>query len=176
MTDQSAPEELKARDELVHELRRQEENCAYTAASLYAWKKFLRAVKAIALCAQIVFGALATWKVVIKDYALLTAVFALLAGLIAPLLSATKISDEIDAANAAAAEFTALRDRFRRAALVDGQGALADLRAVSDPLFDRMDEARKLPASAPEPFFWWAQWKMRKGDFHHDYDAGRGVA
>jgi hypothetical protein len=163
----------RAREELVHELHRQEENCAYTAASFYAWMKFLKLVRVIALSGQVVFGALATWKVLTKDYALMTAVFALLAGIIGPLLSATKITDEITAANAAAAEFTALRDRFRRAALVDGQGDLAELRASAEPLFDRMDAARKLPASAPEPFFWWAQWKIRKGDFAHDYDARR---
>lgn len=170
-----APDEA-AREELVHELRRQEENCAYTAASLYAWMKALRLVKALALTAQVVFGALATWRVLTKDYALLTAVFALLAGIISPLMNATKISEEIEAARLAAGEYTALRDRFRRMALVDGLGSLAELKTSAEPLFDRMDKARLMPASAPEPFFWWAQWKIGKGDFTHDYDQRRGAA
>jgi small-conductance mechanosensitive channel len=159
--------------ELVHELRRQEENCSYSAASLYLWFKFLRMFKACALTLQVVLGALATWKVLTKDYTLLTAVFALGASVIAPLLSAMKVSDEIAAAKAAAGEFTALRDRFRRAALVDSQKPFDEFESVVNELFDRMDKARMDSTAPPEPFFWLAQRKTRSGHFEHDYDQQR---
>lgn len=162
-------------EELVHELRRQEENCAYSAASLYLWFKCLRSLKAAALTLQVVFGALATWKVLVKDYELLTAVFALLAAVISPLLSATKMTNEIAAAKAAATEFTALRDRFRRAALVDSQKPFDAFGALAEPLFERMDKARAASTAPPELFFWLASRKVRKGHFKHDYDQQRAA-
>lgn len=162
--------EQRAVAELVDELLRQEENCRYTAASLHAWTKFLRACKVIALICQATFGALATWKVLTKDYELLTAVFALLSAIISPLLSAIKLNDEIERSSKAAAEFAALRDRFRRAALVDANGPYAEFKGLVEALFDRMDKARALGMAVPEPFFLLARRKIRRGDYSHDYD------
>lgn len=166
----ATPDTVPAATELVHELRRQEENCSYSAASLYLWVKFLRGLKAILLTAQVIFGALAAWKVLAKDYHVVTAVFALLAGIIAPLLSATKISGEITAAKAAADNFTNLRDRFRRAALVDVHKPFSAFEGGANVLFDRMDKVRAASPTAPELFFALARRKIRKGHFKHDYD------
>ena len=159
--------------ELVHELHRQEENCSYTAASLYGWMKVVRFLKGVAIAVQASFGALATWKVLTHDYELLTAVFALVAAVIPPLLSALKVNEAIDGARSAAAEFTALRDRFRRAAQIDSSQPFPEFKAGADILFDRLDEARKVTSPAPEWLFRRAQRKMQRGDFTHDYDQKR---
>ena len=48
---------------LIDECYRQSENCAYTATTFIIWLRVLRTVRVFYLVAPIVFGALATWKV-----------------------------------------------------------------------------------------------------------------
>ena len=153
---------------LTHELGLQEQTCTYATVTFGLWYRFLRSVRALLLSAQIAFGALAVWKVLSSDLGWATVIFVVLAAMISPLLSAMRIADEIASAKAAGAEFSALRDRFRRAASIQSLRSREELDRAAEPLFIRLERARAETTAPPELFYSVAIRRVRKGRYRSD--------
>jgi hypothetical protein len=118
----------------------------------------------------VVFGALATWKIVSQTSPTWAAVFALLATLIPPAYRASKTDAAIEEYILAAGEFTNLRDRFRQAASISSRKPFAEFEADTKPLMARLEKIRSRPLTPPEVFFLLAQRKLKAGHYRHDYD------
>jgi len=161
---------------LVAECRRQEESCLYTSTSLYMWLRNSRALRRVFIVAPIVLGSLATWSVLDQPDTVwlrwLTAIFALVAGLIPAIYQALKLDVDIDEIARHAAQFKNLQDRFRQAANVTALGPWEDFKAEFDALMDRMDTARRASLTPPERYFEAAKKKIKKGHYDFDSDAG----
>jgi hypothetical protein len=155
----------EAQAALTHELGLQEQTCTYSAETFGLWHRFLRALRAICLAGQVIFGVLALWRILSHDTGVYAIVFTALAAAISPLLSALRLSDQVAAAKAGAAEFAALRDRFRRAASVSSHRPKEELDRIVEPLFIRMERARAETTPPPELFYSMGLGRVRRGRF-----------
>lgn len=163
--------------ELVSECWRQEESCLYTSTALYIWLRQSRGVRRAFVVAPLVLGALATWSVLDQPAAeglkWLTALFALLAGLLPAVYEALKLDTHIDEIARRAAVFKNLQDRFRQAANVVALGPYEEFRRTFDSLMDRMDDARSGSVTPPERCFTAAREKIKAGAYRFDSDKKR---
>jgi hypothetical protein len=155
---------------LVDECQRQHENCSYTSTTFTIWLRFLRSIRFFCLTAPVIFGAIATWKVVAQNSPTWGAVFTLLATVIPPAYRASKTDAAIDEYTTLTGEFTNLRDRFRQAALISSHKPFPEFEAETHPLLDRMEKARARALTPPELCFKLAQRKLKAGHYDHDYD------
>ena len=155
---------------LIDECQRQSENCGYTSRSFTIWLRWLRWIQRFFLTAPIVFGALATWKILAQTSPTWAAFFTLLATVLPPTYHALKIDVAINGYTSLAGEFTNLRDRFRQVALVSSQKPFSEFEADSKPLFGRLERARDHMLTPPEWCFKLARRKHKAGHYHHDYD------
>lgn len=155
---------------LIDECERQFENCSDTSTSFIIWLRFLRWMRTICLVAPVVFGAIATWKIVAQNSPIWTAVFALLATVVPPVYQASKLDQTIADYETLAGEFTNLRDQFRQLAKIASQKPFPKFEAESKAIFRRLEKARSRPLAPPEWTFRLAKRKNRAGDYRHDYD------
>lgn len=155
---------------LIDECERQSENCGYTATSFIIWLRLLRWIRTACLVAPIIFGAIATWKIVAQSAPTWTAVFALLATVIPPVYRAAKLDQAITDYEALAGEFTNLRDRFRQLATIASQQPFPEFEAEAKPIFSRLEKARGRVLAPPDWTFRLAQRKHKAGHYRHDYD------
>lgn len=161
---------------LGDECQRQSESCSYTAVSFTIWLRCLCGIRTFATVAPIIFGALATWKVVAENSPTWGAIFVLMATVIPPAYRASRVEITIEDYTGLAGEFTNLRDRFREAALVTARKGLQELEAESKALIERLEKARRRMLVPPEWCFKLARRKHRAGHYTHDYDTlNRGV-
>lgn len=161
---------------LIDEYLRQSENCGYTSTSFTIWLRWLRWIQRFFLTAPVVFGALATWKILAQTSPTGAAFFTLLATVLPPTYHALKIDAAINNYTSLAGEFTNLRDRFRQAALVCSGKAFSEFEADSKPLFERLEKARGHMLTPPEWCFKLARRKHKDGHYHHDYDERTNAA
>jgi hypothetical protein len=133
---------------LRDECHRQSENCGYTATTFIIWLRCLRWARTCCLVAPVIFGAVATWKMLAQTSPIWAAVFTLLAPAIPPAYRASKTDGEIQECANLAGEFTNLRDRFRQAGMISSQKQFAEFEADTKPLLDRLEIARQRPDTA----------------------------
>lgn len=166
--------ELRAQ-EIINECKRQQESCTYTSTALYFWLKEVRVYRIAFITLPIVFGSLASAKILLKDpsFDWVTAIAALLAGLFPAIFKALDLDVSLKAMSDAAHRFEILRDRFRQAALITATKPLDELEEVFADLMGRMDEARSASLAIPERHFKKAQKKIGGGDYDFDSDAGK---
>jgi hypothetical protein len=157
--------------ELIDECRRQEENCGYTSTTFTIWLRFLHYVRVFCLVAPVVFGAVATWKVVAQTSPIWAAVFTLLATVIPPVYAASRTGSAIENFTVIGGEFTNLRDRFRQAGTIASKKPFAEFEAEFATLMDRLEKARRRMLVPPEWCFWLARRKHKAGHYRHDYDV-----
>ncbi len=161
--------------ELAKEAQRQFDNCLYSAATFNLWLSTLRFIRVVMRGAPVVLGALASWSILtssdVPGAKTFVAVAAFLAGLLPALESALKIDEAIAALVPAAAEYTILRDAFRKAAVVSSKKPFADFESEYQALVDRHSQVRSLSLTAPWPMFSIARWKIKKGDYSFDIDT-----
>lgn len=155
---------------LYDECMRQSENCAYSATGFTIWLRFLRRTRAMANVAPVLFGALATWKIVDQASPVIAAICIFLASTIPLLYRAAKIDLAIADFTAAAGEFTNLRDSFRLTAETRLQKPLEGFEADVHPLLTRLEKVRSLALTPPEWCFISARRKQKAGHYTHDYD------
>lgn len=155
--------------ELVDECERQFENCRDTAVSFVVALKVLRWTRIFFVVAPIVFGALATWKL-LADSTVWAAVFTLLATVLPPVSKSINIEDTIKDYEKLAGEFMNLRDRFRQAKLIGSQKPVAEFEAHVMTLMDRMEKARTRVLTPPNWSFKIARKLITSGAYTHDYD------
>ena len=155
---------------LIDECHRQSENCAYTSTTFTIWLRCLRSIRVFCLTAPVIFGALATWKVVAQSSPTWGAVFLLLTTVIPPAYRASKTDAAIEEFTTLTGEFTNLRDRFRQAALISSHKPFPEFEMETKPLIDRMEKARHRALTPPEWCFRCARHKHNAGHYRHDYD------
>jgi hypothetical protein len=155
---------------LIDECQRQYENCSYTSTAFMIWLRILRWIRVFCQTAPVIFGALATWKVVAQNSPIWGAVFTLLATAIPPAYRASKTDVAIEEYMVLTGEFTNLRDRFRQAALISSHKPFAEFEGETRPLFDRMEKARRRALTPPEWCFKSARSKHKAGHYVHDFD------
>ena len=160
---------------LIDECQRQSENCGYTSTTFTIWLRWLRRFRTLTNVTPVVFGALATWKIVEQGSPVSAAVCTFLATIIPPVYLAAKGNEAIAAYTAAAGEFANLRDQFRLVAEGAGTQSFAELEGRAKPLFERLERARSLVLTPPEWCFIAAQRKYKAGDYRHDYDEHRSA-
>ncbi|HEY8335288.1 MAG TPA: hypothetical protein VIQ05_15955 [Tardiphaga sp.] len=158
------------RTELVAECERQFENCRDTAVSFIMWLKTLRLMRLFFVVAPIVFGALATWKV-LADAPIPAAVFTLLATVLPPVYRATKLDDLIKDYETLTGEFTNLRDRFRQASNITSHKSLDQFEVEVQSLMTRIDKARSRAMAPPNHYFRKARKSIVAGNYLHDRDV-----
>ena len=159
--------------EIVAECKRQQESCNYTSTALYSWVKEVRVYRVAFIALPIIFGSLASAKILLKDpdWDWLTAIAALLAGLFPAIFKALDLDQSIKAMSDSAHRFENLRDRFRQAALITSTGPLEELEEQFKPLMESMEDARTASLAIPERHFKIAQKKIGGG--HYDFDADK---
>jgi hypothetical protein len=160
---------------LIDECHRQSENCGYTATTFIIWLRVLRGIRVFCVVAPIVFGALATWKL-LADSPAWSAVFVLLATVIPPAYRASTVEASIHDYALLAGEMTNLRDRFRQVATIDAYKSFAEFELAAKPLFDRLENARNRALTPPEWCFKVARGKHKVGHYAYDYDEHRGTS
>jgi hypothetical protein len=172
--------DLRQRDPVIHvtdklvealkdECERQFENCRDTAVSNIVWLKTLRWANIGFTIAPIVFGALATWKL-LADSPLWAAVFTLLATVLPPVFKAINLDGTIKDYEEHAGEFMNLRDRFRQAKLIGSQKPVAEFEAEVQALMARMEKARSRVLAPPNWSFRKARKGIESGTYTHDHD------
>lgn len=160
-------------DELIDECRRQEEGCNYTGVSFLIWLRWMKTFRLICYVAPVIFGALATWKIVSQGSPTMAAVCTLLATVIPPAYKATRADKAIEDYITASGEFINLRDRFRQVANIYSHEPFTQFEAKCKPLLDRLEKVRARSLTPPNWFFWLSQRKIQSGDYKHDHDIAK---
>lgn len=155
---------------LVDECERQSENCAHTSTSFIIWLRLLRWLRTICVISPVVCGAIATWKIIAQSSTTWAAVFALLATVIPPVYRASKLDQAIGDYETLAGEFSNLRDRFRQLARISSHKLFDDFKSETNPIFERLENARSRPLAPPDWTFKLARRKHKAGHYNHDYD------
>jgi len=153
---------------LVDECEVQRETCEYTAVAFTIWLRWLRNIRAAFLCAPVLFGALATWKLLAQESPIMAGVCAFLAATVPLAYRALEIDRRIEAYTQMSGEFTNLRDRFRQAARVHSLKPYEQFEAEAKPWLDRMQKARQQPLTPPEFAFTHARRKIKAGHYRHE--------
>ena len=154
---------------LADECERQFENCRDTAVSFIVWLKALRWTRIFFIVAPIIFGALATWKLLV-DAPVPAAIFTLLATVLPPVFKAVNLDDIIKDYENLAGEFTNLRDRFRQAQLVASLKPYPEFEAEVQALMPRLEKARSRTLAPPDWSFKRARKIIKTGVYTHDRD------
>lgn len=160
-------------EEIIAECKRQQESCNFTATALYSWVKEVRVYRVAFITLPIVFGAIASAKILLKEPAFdwLTGIAALLAGLFPAIFKALDLDVSIKAMSDAAHRFEMLRDRFRQAASMGATKPVVELEAIFLDLMARMDEARNASLVIPERHFEKAKRKIEGGHYSFAVDS-----
>src|SRR5258708_290715 len=133
-----------------------------------------RGLRGFCAVAPVVFGALATWKILTETSPTWGAIFTLLTAVIPPAYRASKTEAAILDYATLAGEFTNLRDRFRQAALISSQKPFAEFEAETKPLLERLEKARSRTLTPPSWCFAVARRQHKAGHYRHDYDEQKG--
>jgi hypothetical protein len=158
---------------LIEECRRQQESGLYTSTTLFEWLKELRWWRVVFVVLPIILGGVATWPLLEKqaDMQWLTAVCALLAGVMPAVYKALDLDVSLVTLAKHAGEFKILQDRFRQAWTVTALGDFDAFKAEFDTLMLRLDAARVVSLTPPERFFNRAQKKIGSGDYDFSVDT-----
>jgi len=165
---------MDLKEELIKECKRQEESCLYTSTSLFICLRCLRSVKVLLVALPLIFGSLASSKLLIpQEVEKSHPVFALLsflAAIIPSLYVALKFDERLEECVRLSAEFNILHHDFRYAANVYATKSTTDFEAHVSELRTRLAEARKASFTAPEWCFKRAQKKISSGDYSFSED------
>lgn len=157
--------------EIAKEARRQFENCLYTSSSLYEWLKLLKFLDGLMTISPIIFGSLATWKVLdTGDSKFFVSFCALMAAIIPIIQKSSKIKEKIAEVGKAAGCYTNMRDRFRQIAMISAHKDVPNLEIDFQALMQKMEEVRLNGTTAPELSFKAAQRKIKLGDYDSDFE------
>ena len=161
--------------EIINECKRQQDSCNYTSTALYSWLKEVRVYRVAFITLPIVFGSVASAKILLKEPAFdwVTAIAALLAGLFPAIFKALDLDVSLKAMSDSAHRFEVLRDRFRQASLIGATKNTEELEEEFKQLMERMDDARASSLAVPERHFKTAQKKIGSGHYDFDVDAAK---
>jgi hypothetical protein len=166
MTDAELTQALKT------QCAEQQERCQYTSASLFIWLRWLRKLRIIFVVLPIVFGAVASWDLLKGQggtFSVVTAVLALLAGVIPAAYSALKLDDHLPTASRLAGEYKNLEILFRDLEKIGSFKPVADFEAQYQTARERLEKANSEAYTAPE--FCFREAKKKIGAGHYAFDS-----
>jgi hypothetical protein len=145
----------------------QRERCLYTSVSLYIWLRVLRQIRIGFIVLPIIFGGIAGWDLLKGEfgYPTVTAVFALLAGILPAVYSALKLDDHLPLAAKLAGEYKNLEILFGVMENVSSLKPFADFETEFKAAMARLEAANAHAYTAPEWCFKRAQQKVKSGDY-----------
>jgi len=164
----------RRKDNLIKECLRQYDNCRYSSASLFIWKKYARVWRGAFLIFPIIFGGIASSQLLTAagpKGKLIGAFCGLIAGMFPSISKSLNLDVHVESIQQAASEFTNLRDRFRRSATVTSFSEFEKFNTEVESLMDRLDSVRISAPPSPEWCFRMAQKKIGKGDYDFDIDT-----
>jgi hypothetical protein len=167
-----------ARDALIAECAREEENCRYTAATFFIWLRILKGTRATLWVLGAVGSIVSAGSIIGGDQGVPIIMAGLaLAGVLMPgLVKALRLDSTIKAYAASAGAFKNLEGEFRRLAKVWSHKPFPEFEAEARPAFKAIAAARKPSLTPPEFCFRLARAKIKRGDYTHDSDTqGEGA-
>ena len=158
--------------------KEQWERCLYTSNSLLVWLRALRYLRIGFVTLPIVFGALASWDILTSStrFRVLTAVLALIAGVIPAVYAALKLDEHIPTAARLAGEYKNLEILFSDLGALGPHKALEQFEAEYKEARTRLEKANAESYTAPEWCFKHARKKINSGHytFGDDPQMARG--
>lgn len=150
----------------------QRERCLYSSTTLLVWLRVLRKVRIALVVLPIVFGAVAGWDLLSGDsaYATLTAILALMAGLVPAVYAALKLDEHLPTAARLAGEYKNLEILFADLERVGPLKPFTDFEAEYKSARERLEAANGESYTAPEWCFRVAQKKIKSG--HYSFGEG----
>jgi hypothetical protein len=158
-----------AREKLIAECEKEEENCLYTSTTFYIWIKVLRTAQALVWVIAAVGSAVAASHILRGDenYKIVVAAAAIAGAALPGIGRALRIESAIKDYSASAASYKILQGEFRRAARVWSQKEYDEFETESKKLFKILNEARKMALTPPDFCFRLARNKIKKGHYDH---------
>lgn len=154
---------------LINECKDEEENCRYTSVSLLIWLRWLRAVRCVLIGAGVLLGGAAGTQAFSDSFPMWAGILASIAGIIPLVMSALKVEESIENVRLVSGRFTALRDRFRRAANVwAASWSYEAFEAECRKLFEEAEALKQESVTAPEWAFRKARKKIKAGHYTPD--------
>lgn len=145
----------------------QRERCLYSATTLLIWLRMLRKVRIAFVVLPIIFGAVAGWDLLKGDgeYATVTAILALVAGLVPAVYAALKLDEHLPTAARLAGEYKNLEILFADLEKVGQLKPFPDFEGDYKAARDRLEAANAESYTAPEWCFRAAQKKIKGGHY-----------
>jgi hypothetical protein len=153
----------------------QHERCLYSSTTLFIWLRTLRLMRIGFVVVPIIFGALASWDLLTGYSSLkwLTALLALLAGLVPAIYAALKLDEHLPTAARLAGEYKNLEIVFADLEKVGPHKPFAEFETEYKAARERLEKANAEAYTAPEWCFRRAQRKIKTG--HYNFDSTRGA-
>lgn len=164
-----------ARDALIRECEREEENALYTSTTFFIWLRCLMAARVLLWVGGAAGSIIAASHILRGDAGLrIWIAAAALAGVLLPGIGrAMRLDAAIKNYGKSAGAFKILQGEFRRARLVWSHKPFLEFETEARKLFKAMNDARKPSLVPPECCFRLARWKIQKGHYVHDADEAR---
>ncbi|MFN4140291.1 hypothetical protein [Aestuariivirga sp.] len=147
----------------------QRERCLYSSTTLLIWLRALRYLRIAFVVVPIVLGAIAGWDLLkgSSNYAGLTALSALLAGLVPAIYTALKLDEHLPTAARLAGEYKNLEIVFADLERAGPHKLIGDFETDYRAARERLEAANGESYTAPEWCFRRAQKKIKHG--HYDF-------
>jgi hypothetical protein len=163
---------MSVADALQTQCDEQRERCIYTATTLFVWVRALRLIRIAFVVLPIICGALAGWDLLkaTPEYATLTALLALSAGLVPAVYAALKLDEHLPTAARLSGEYKNLEIIFADLGKVGPHKPSEDFEKDYLEARARLEKANGEAYTAPEWCFKAAQKKIKSG--HYTFGEG----
>lgn len=163
---------MSVADALRTQCDEQRERCVYTATTLFVWVRALRLIRIAFVVLPIICGALAGWDLLkaTPEYATLTALLALSAGLVPAVYAALKLDEHLPTAARLSGEYKNLEIIFADLGKVGPHKSPEDFEKDYLEARTRLEKANGEAYTAPEWCFRAAQKKIKSG--HYTFGEG----
>lgn len=156
-------------DAIVKACKEQASSCQYTAAALYHWLRAAVWANRLWNALPVVFGALATFSIIADGYPILSAILALLAGLLPSIYEKLELQTHTDEILSQAGQYKNLEHSFSNAASITSLDPNSQaLKTEFDSLMRRMEELRARPLPIPTKHFMAGRQQIKAGHYEPD--------
>jgi hypothetical protein len=151
----------------------QRERCVYTSGSLLIWLRTLRKLRVAFVILPIIFGALASWDLLSSNdrFRIVTAILALMAGLVPAVYAALKLDEHLPDAARLAGEYKNLELVFADLARLGPFKPVDVFETEYKEARARLESANSESYTAPEWCFRLARKKIKAGHYELGADT-----
>jgi hypothetical protein len=155
---------------LREQCKQQWERCLYTSNSLLIWLRTLRQIRVWLVILPLICGALASWDILTSNdrYKTITAILALVAGMVPAVYAALKLDEHIPKAARLAGEYKNLEILFADLGKVGPHKDFNVFETEYREARSRLEAANSESYTAPEWCFRRARKKIKAG--HYTFD------